>query len=368
MARPLVIVQGLRDEDARALTARWQREVPELELEPARDARALLKALESRRAAAVIVRASVDASMSTAVIEVSRKYPSTALLVLECEDDRCIQANGQPCDDEDRAALLFLREDVLKAARGSLSGVALPSVLQVLQCEQRTCTLRVRQGRKLGALVVRNGTLFHAEFRSLAPKAAALEMLAWTNADVIFEPAPTMIAATIDAPLDYLLLEAARIDDERANGGGRAESVFPPTALSASNWSMPAALKDGGAALVDELMRIPGAQSVELIDVGSRQLLANRSPHGDVCASPERISAIVRAVYDIVADMESRDRMEEVIVHLSTRFKVIRAFRGEPNLVICAAFVRTEITLGLAKTMVGQAMDAFSLSAAVSEA
>lgn len=80
MARPLVLVQGLHSDDARALTARWQLAVPELEFEPARDTRALLKALEARRAAAVIVRTTLNGSTSTAVIEVSRKYPSTALL------------------------------------------------------------------------------------------------------------------------------------------------------------------------------------------------------------------------------------------------------------------------------------------------
>ncbi|MFO0556432.1 MAG: DUF4388 domain-containing protein [Polyangiales bacterium] len=357
MARPLVVVQGLNEQDSQSLIAQWSAAIPALDFESAVDSRALLKSLSARRATAVVIRSGSESAVADIAAEVRRKYPGIALLILHCDAPDCSRPEAELCASEQQRSLSFLREDVLRAARGSLTGVALPSVLQVLQFEQRTCTLRVRWGRKSGRLVVRNGQLFHAEFSSHAPRDAALEMLGWASADVLFEPAPAMTTPTIDAPLDFLLLEAARVADERSHGGALLESIRPGPASSIADWRLPNALRDGGVALVEAVVRIPGARSAALVDVTGRRLLAHRAETAGEPGCANQVSAIVQAVYEMLAESDSRDWMDEVILNLSTRFAVIRALRGEAHLVICAEFDHRAITVGFAKMSLAQVME-----------
>jgi hypothetical protein len=361
VARPLVIVKGVNDEDARALVRSWASALPELELEPVATDRALLKALEARRAAAVVVRRDESSPGSgEAIADVARRYPTTALLVLGSQPLHHSMPRAAPmlalsAEDHD-SVLRFLREDVAKAARGSLSGVALPSVLQVLQLERRTCLMRVRSQRRTGMLVVRNGELIHAEYRKRAPLDAALELLAWTDADVQFEPAPTM-SATIEAPIDFLLLESARRHDERRTTSAHGESVFP-SGNASGHWSMQPLHKEQADGILGRVLAMVGAKAVAVVDIENRLLLGSRSAEDSGSPSVDRVSDIVRAVFETLVDMDVRDWLDEVVINLSARFMILRPFRAAPNLVLCATFGRREITLGLAKTMLAQAMDA----------
>ena len=302
------------------------------------------------------------AEHSGAVAEVARKYPATAVLVLGGEAPRASIARPAAMlslDANDHEAVLsFLREDVLNAARGSLIGVALASVLQVLHFEGRTCTLRVRSLRRTGLLVMRNGALVHAEYRDLPPQHAALELLSWSNADVVFAPAPSMSAPSITASLDYLLLEAARLHDEKSQQPRSGESILPPlSAVSTSDWRLPALLRGDAGAMLDQIIAIAGARLVELVDTENNLLLARRSAEGEAIIAPDRVSSIARAVFELSSDQDMSDWMEEIVLHFSTRFTIIRPLRVAPNLVLCASFLHKWITLGLAKTMVAQAVD-----------
>lgn len=369
MARPLVVVRGIGEADAQALAEQWRTAVPELDFEAVRDSRALLKALDAQRATAVVVRVGQGEPPPPVVAEVRRKYPTIALLVLECDNSACDRPQAELCADESSRSLVFLREDVLRAARGRLTGVALSSVLQVLQIELRTCALRVRSGRKVGRLVVRSGRLVHAEYRDQAPHAAALEMLGWASADVVFELAPAQETPTITAPLDFLILEAARLSDEHGHSGGRLESVRPsPQSASLATWQLPPTLRDGGVSLLEEVLQIPGALAVAIVEVATQTQIAHRLTEGAEVGAPERLSAIVRCVYDLIEDGDTLDRFNEIIVNLSTRFIVVRSLPGDPNIVVCVTLDHRSITVGFAKTMLAQVVDAFASAPATSDA
>lgn len=250
------------------------------------------------------------------------------------------------------AVLSFLREDVLNATRGSLSGVALVSVLQVLQFEGRTCTLR-----RNGTLVMRNGALVHAEYRDLAPQSAALELLSWSNADVVFAPAPSMTTPSITASLDFLLLEAARLHDEKSQQSNRAESVLPPlSAVSTSEWRLPALLRGDAGPMLEEIIKMPALAWSNSSTLRTICSWRDGPPRASRSSLPSA-SARPRAVFEMSIDQDMSDWMEEIVLNFSTRFTIIRPLRVAPNLVLCVSFVHKGITLGLAKTMVAHAID-----------
>lgn len=362
MARPLAVVVGASEGKAASLVKAWADAVPAVEILSAASCKELLQTLAARAAAAVVVLEHAIVDCAAALAEIARKYPATAVLVLGGDVPRTTASRpaamlALSASDHD-AVLSFLRDDVLNAARGSLSGVALASVLQVLHFEGRTCALRVRSLRRTGMLVMRNGALVHAEYRDLAPQHAALELLSWSNADVVFAPAPSMSSPSITASLDFLLLEAARLHDERGQSGVRGESILPPlSAVSTSDWRLPALLRGDAGPMLDEIIKLPGARVCELVDTENNLLLARRSAEGEALIAPERIAAIARSVLELSIDQDMSDWMEEIVLNFSTRFTVVRPLRVAPNLVLCVSFLHKGITLGLAKTLVAQAID-----------
>ncbi|MFO0559863.1 MAG: DUF4388 domain-containing protein [Polyangiales bacterium] len=362
MPRPLVVVFGANEAKASELARSWADAVPALEFTAVTNGRDMLNALAKRATAALVVTADAIAEHSGSVAEVARKYPATAVLVLGGDAPRTSIARPAAMlslDASDHEAVLsFLREDVLNATRGSLSGVALASVLQVLHFEGRTCTLRVRSLRRTGVLVMRNGALVHAEYRDLSPQQAALELLSWSNADVVFAPAPSVSTPSITASLDFLLLEAARLHDERSSQPSRSESILPPlSAVSTSDWRLPALMRGDAGPMLEEIIKLPGARVAELVDTENNLLLARRAAEGEALIAPDRVASIARAVLELSIDQDMSDWMEEIVLNFSTRFTIIRPLRVAPNLVLCVSFLHKVITLGLAKTVVAQAID-----------
>jgi CheY-like chemotaxis protein len=66
---------------------------------------------------------------------------------------------------------------------GSLHNVSLETFLQLIEMEQKTCTLHIidKKGKNQGALFFRQGDLYNARVGSQQGKPAAYEILSWSN-------------------------------------------------------------------------------------------------------------------------------------------------------------------------------------------
>lgn len=369
MVRPLVDVLGASAEDSEALCKEWATLVSDLEFVAATDSRALTQTLEKRRPAAVVIRV-VDSRFEAVATEVAQRFSAVPLLVLGSAQIASARKRSAPtlsAEVEDHSAIVqFFRDDVLGAARGVLHGVALPSVLQVLCIERRTCSLRVRAGRRIGVLIVRSGLVVHAQFPGDAPLAAALRILSWGISDVLIEPAPATLQPTLDLPLDFLLLESARQADERREPGAnrRPESLLPPAAneraqSASAEWSF-ATLPEEALRLVDSVIAINGALVAELVDVERRALIIQRICEGERAVSPSLVAAVGESALDMLLDMEKKDWVEEVTIRFSSCFKLIRPLQSIRTVVLCAAFDSKQITIGLASTRLAQLVSANS--------
>lgn len=356
MARPLVVVKDRRSE-GEGHVAGWRRGFPGLEFLEVADGKALLRELSAQKPAALIFAPSGAKDLEL-LSEIARCHPALPVLVFGAEGPSSSRSRPGPVmlvtEGERDAAEAFLRDDVSRAARGSLSGVALAGVLQVLLLEQRTCSLRVRAGHRSGSMVVRCGALISAEYRDLSPEEAAMEMITWLQVDVSFSPAPPPAAPAIRETLDFLLLEAARRLDERAAAGKASETVRPPAARSPSDPSI--AALGGADALLEAVMRLPGACGAEVVDIERGVSLARRALDGERPVSVEFIASLARSAFDMAQDLDSRDWMEEIFVQFSSRFKVLRPMRAA-NLVLCTVFDRKVITLGMARTKLAVLLD-----------
>jgi c-di-GMP-binding flagellar brake protein YcgR len=100
---------------------------------------------------------------------------------------------------------------------GKLLGISVPSFLQMIELEQKCCTLRITYQGKTGYLYIKNGELIAAEANGLSKEKAAYEIISWD--EPVIEVKDTLPAKEkeILQPLMAILVEAYRLRDEKLN-------------------------------------------------------------------------------------------------------------------------------------------------------
>jgi CheY-like chemotaxis protein len=99
---------------------------------------------------------------------------------------------------------------------GSLHNVSLETFLQLIEMEQKTCTLYIvdKKGKNQGTLFFREGDLFNARVGSRQGKPAAYDILSWSNVSLSIEHDCVFKEKKIDGDLQAILLDAMRSKDE----------------------------------------------------------------------------------------------------------------------------------------------------------
>lgn len=259
----------------------------------------------------------------------------------------------------------FVAAEISEVARGRLSGVSLPSVLQVLQIERRTCRLRVRSDGNIGELFVRHGALVHAGYRQFAPRDAAIELLSWECADVVIDRVPVGVADTLDDSLDFLLLEAARVRDENAALGATAGLRTSGSAtMTTASWLVPAVLRGDARALCSEAMKIPGTTAAAVIDHEHRVVVAQQQGV-DAKAVPlhDTISDVMGAASRLLSSLDAPPIADDVIFTAGNLFVMLRPLRAA-SMVFFVAIDSNSSALGLARAHLSKLTKDFGSSAA----
>lgn len=126
---------------------------------------------------------------------------------------------------------------------GTLTGISLPSFLQLIEMEQKTCLMDIMAPQGQGLLYFNKGVLCDAVFGDAKAEAAALRMLAMDDVKISFRNLPSRkLKQRIKKNLMNLIMESARIRDEQAaieddinatspevDGADRMESQAPST-------------------------------------------------------------------------------------------------------------------------------------------
>lgn len=109
---------------------------------------------------------------------------------------------------------------------GFFRGVSLASFLQMLEQEQKTCTLTVQVGDATGKMYFTQGELVDAELNGQAGADAVYTMLAWDSPGFRVDP-PVEKNRVIYEPLAHLLLAAATQSDEKQHEIAENEEYDP---------------------------------------------------------------------------------------------------------------------------------------------
>lgn len=115
-------------------------------------------------------------------------------------------------------------DSAARSMTGSLQDIPLADVLQWLATSRKTGMLKVH-GARDGALHLRAGQVYYASIEGsegVDPGKALLRMLVWTDGTFELDSASNEeVPSEISTPLEHLLMEAARIQDELAHLGER---------------------------------------------------------------------------------------------------------------------------------------------------
>jgi len=122
---------------------------------------------------------------------------------------------GKPFMIEDlaRKVMTTLRKE---SEGGTLHGVSSAMFLQLIEMEQRTCTIRLvdKLSGKQGVLFFSDGELLDARASGLQGEAAAYEIFSWDEISLSIQNACPQKEKKIQTELQVILLDAARLKDE----------------------------------------------------------------------------------------------------------------------------------------------------------
>ena len=98
---------------------------------------------------------------------------------------------------------------------GTIKGIPIHSFLQMLECEEKTCTLQVNQQNDTGLLYIQNGLLIGAETKNFTGEEAARLILSWQETIVQLRYFNGQRKRQINKPLLSIIMEAFRLRSEK---------------------------------------------------------------------------------------------------------------------------------------------------------
>lgn len=157
--------------------------------------------------------------------ELSKKYPDIAVIVLTAystpSSKKRAMATGASVYIEKPFAVEDLADRILnilakEAEGGTLKTIPLEMFIQLIEMEQKTCTLRVlnKITERQGVLFFKKGDLMEARLDRIRGNTAAYEIIAWDSVTISIQNECTLTEKKIEGQLQAILFNAMRIKDE----------------------------------------------------------------------------------------------------------------------------------------------------------
>jgi len=201
----------------------------------------------------------------------SRHFPSLPVLVMTAfgtpEIEKQLAGLGvnqyieKPVDLQALATRIM--SVLANGASGNVRGITLPTFVQMIEIEKKTCTVTVTAAGQMGRLYFDRGVLLDAMTENARGEEAALTILTWNGAAIQIQGDCRATERLIGADLGRLLLESFRREDERR----RIRSEGPANEKERDNMSSQEKLKElasiSGFAGVG--VYTPGGETLDLL-------------------------------------------------------------------------------------------------------
>lgn len=235
--------------------------------------------------------------------------------------------------------VVFLADELQRVldpkAVGRITGITLFGLLQLLEVERKSGLVLVEAAKREGRLYFDEGELVHAHTRHLDGLEGAYEILGWPNPEVEIFYKRRARAHTVRAPLQHVLMEAARLLDERA----RLEEEEKPAAPAEPQKDIDV---DG---VLAEVLTIEGALGAALIHAKTGEVLGQAAARRGV--EMERPARIAEELVQAALGLD--DRVEDIMLTLGKQYHVIRFLGPGQDVFIHLVLDRERASLGMAR-------------------
>lgn len=218
---------------------------------------------------------------------------------------------------------------------GRIAGVTLFGLLQLLEVERKSGLVVVQGSQREGRLYFDHGALVHADTRHLDGLEAAYEILGWTDPTVEIFYKRRARQRTVDAPLQHVLMEAARLLDERERDRVAAREVAAAEPEAGA----------GAEAILEQVLTIEGAVGAALVQAPSGTILRQKGRRRGF--DMDRAARMAEQV--VQAALRLDDGVEDIMITVDDHYHVIRFLGPAHEVFVHLVLDRERASLGMAR-------------------
>lgn len=250
--------------------------------------------------------------------------------------------------------------DTLDEQKGSISGLSLSNFLQLLQAEQKTCTLSVfDNSAKKGMLHFLAGKILNASTGKLTADEAVIEMVTWNNVKIsLHELKEESNECKIQSELMLLLMEGAQQKDETEatlssfdeimEGFHKLESETEDDSGNSTKGDHMAGLKEILKEMADEM---DGVLSIQVTGMDGITIAVHNPTGTDVDAFSAKFAMVMKLIDKSVEGIGNLGDFEENLVQSQNAW-ILTRFIGKQFYV--GVVVSRDGTLGNVRLVAGK--------------
>ncbi|MDY0362635.1 MAG: response regulator [Desulforegulaceae bacterium] len=153
--------------------------------------------------------------------KIKKTYPDINIAVTTWYESESLKKSLQPLGIEKffEKPLNFdnlsqiITDEFYSGPKGIIDGISISTFLQMIEMEEKTCTLKITQDNKNGTMFFKKGSLIDASFENKNGTQAAYAIINWERAEIEIENYCHKNENTINTNLMSILMEAAKIKD-----------------------------------------------------------------------------------------------------------------------------------------------------------
>lgn len=261
------------------------------------------------------------------------------------------------------------RNTLRSLSRGSLGGITLAGLLQLLEMERRSCTVRAFCSDHSGQVHVDQGRIVGSEQDEVSGKAALGRILSWAEPVLDLRPLRPSKRGGDPISLQAALIDAARQEDERYHHDATATDSelggFDFEELGSGLLTLPAAdrvldtqqpdePKEERIAMatieqaINAAMSIPGTIAVALADHDSGMCLGSKANNFAIEVAAAGNTEVIRAKLRVMNDLGLEGGITDMLITLDNQYHLIMPL-SKGTLFLYLALDRKNANLALAR-------------------
>jgi len=301
--------------------------------------------------------------------KMSSKYPTIPNVVMSAFGTTEIESQlkslgtfrflNKPLDFDALEECITSALDSLEEQKGSISGLSLGNFLQLIEAEQKTCTLTVFNGAsRKGILHFASGKILNAETGKLKADEAVIEMITWDNVKIsLQELAISPDLCVIKSELMLLLMEGAKVKDETEAAVSSFDEIMKGFDKLESDSSDSSNTTEGGyMAGLKEILKemadeMDGVLSLQVTGMDGITIAVHNPTGADVDAFSAKFAMVMKLIDKSVEGLNGLGDFEENLVQSQNAW-ILTRFIGEQYYV--GIVVSRDGTLGNVRLVAGK--------------